>query len=486
MKAVTLKTYVRTIQKLLTVTAIGLGAFVLCSQTAWASPITPGSFSIIVKTDNPGNTGPTEMSIYAFGVGYDYDAYWEEVGNDSNNGTSSSTGSMYLDFLTPGIYRIDITGDFPAFFLSGEAPKLLSVEQWGNIQWRTMERALYGAVNARINATDAPDLSQVTDMGSMFCQASSMNDSINHWDVSTVTDMGAMFAGATAFNQPLDNWDVSNVTNMGSEYCDESMFENATSFNQPLNDWDISSLTNLSSLFLGATAFNQPLDNWNIANISDMSDLFTGTALSIQNYSQTLASWSAQSPQSGVNLNADTEYCSTVQAARDTLTTTYGWVISDGGSTPCYTLSYAVGANATLIGNGTQTIIAGDDGASVEIVPDAGYVFTGWSDGSTDNPRTDSNVSADVTATAVLVAAETGGGSGTATRVGDRLKNQLNTTTSTPAVVTKESFLASLQTFIDYLKLKEEEINNLPPEESKKLIIAMRDIIVYLLTLLKI
>ena len=49
---------------------------------------------------------------------------------------------------------------------------------------------------------------------------------LNNWDVSNVTDMGEMFNDATSFNQPLDNWNVSNVTDM------VGMFE-STRFNQP-------------------------------------------------------------------------------------------------------------------------------------------------------------------------------------------------------------------------------------------------------------
>ena len=44
--------------------------------------------------------------------------------------------------------------------------------------------------------------------------AESFNQPLNKWDVSNVTNMDSMFAGATSFNQPLNNWNVSNVTNM--------------------------------------------------------------------------------------------------------------------------------------------------------------------------------------------------------------------------------------------------------------------------------
>ena len=37
---------------------------------------------------------------------------------------------------------------------------------------------------------------------------------ISQWDVSNVTDMGGMFGNASSFNQPLNNWNVSNVRRM--------------------------------------------------------------------------------------------------------------------------------------------------------------------------------------------------------------------------------------------------------------------------------
>ena len=52
---------------------------------------------------------------------------------------------------------------------------------------------------------------------------------IENWDVSNVTNMSSLFANAPSFNQPLNKWNVSNVTDMSW------MFEDARSFNQPLH-----------------------------------------------------------------------------------------------------------------------------------------------------------------------------------------------------------------------------------------------------------
>lgn len=40
--------------------------------------------------------------------------------------------------------------------------------------------------------------------------------------------------------------------------------------------------------------------------------------------------------------------------------------------------------------------------SEVEAISDSGWIFVGWSDGSTDNPRTDTNVSEDISVTAIF------------------------------------------------------------------------------------
>ncbi len=65
-----------------------------------------------------------------------------------------------------------------------------------------------------------------------------------------------------------------------------------------------------------------------------------------------------------------------------------------------YTLTYNAGANGSISGTTPQTVNYGENGTAVTAVPDSGYNFVNWSDSSTDNPRTDMNVMADVTVTA--------------------------------------------------------------------------------------
>ena len=69
-------------------------------------------------------------------------------------------------------------------------------------------------------------------------------------------------------------------------------------------------------------------------------------------------------------------------------------------TTETFTLVYKAGANGSLTGDTSQTVDYDTDGTTVTAVADPGYIFTGWSDGSTDNPRTDYYVTANIDVTA--------------------------------------------------------------------------------------
>src|SRR5690606_21786811 len=56
--------------------------------------------------------------------------------------------------------------------------------------------------------------------------------------------------------------------------------------------------------------------------------------------------------------------------------------------------------NGSLAGDTAQTVDYGTDGTAVTATPNIGYQFVQWSDGSTANPRSDTNVMADVNVTA--------------------------------------------------------------------------------------
>ncbi|MCB0494783.1 MAG: BspA family leucine-rich repeat surface protein [Cyclobacteriaceae bacterium] len=169
------------------------------------------------------------------------------------------------------------------------------------------------------------DVSSVTKFDQMFGQNVDFNQPIDGWDVSSATTMSQMFRGASSFNQPLNSWNVANVNNM------YEMFYLASSFNQPINNWNVGQVTTMKGMFYIATSFDQDLSGWDITSVTNMQDIFTSSNLSNSNYDKLLQVWAVQSVQSGVTFGAmGIEYCLGA-TARNTLVTTYGWVITDGG-----------------------------------------------------------------------------------------------------------------------------------------------------------
>ena len=72
--------------------------------------------------------------------------------------------------------------------------------------------------------------------------------------------------------------------------------------------------------------------------------------------------------------------------------------------TPTYTLSYTADTGGSITGSSTQIVYDGNNGSEVTAVPNSGYSFSKWSDDSTENPRTDLNITGDLSFTANFIA----------------------------------------------------------------------------------
>jgi len=94
---------------------------------------------------------------------------------------------------------------------------------------------------------------------------------------------------------------------------------------------NLSSVRSMSYMFL-RSSFNQDISNWDVSSVTDMSSMFSGVTLSTENYDALLTGWSSQNLQSDVEFDAgDSQYSTSSQSARDVLTDTFNWTISDGG-----------------------------------------------------------------------------------------------------------------------------------------------------------
>jgi len=340
------------------------------------------------KTDNTGVSENNQITIPTlFGETYNYTVDWGD-GSSSDN----VTGNITHTYDGPGIYTVSISGQFPAISFDGsmldpspavdDREKIISVNQWGDIAWTSMQTAFFGCSNMDVIANDTPDLSRVLNMGGMFQNCSSLignpsfsdwntasvtnmtgvfnqcalfNQAVGGWDVSNVELMIATFAGATSFNQDISNWNVGNVTNMvamfaiadsfnsdltnwdTSSVTDMSfMFSEASSFNGKIGNWNTGMVINMSSMFSGAQAFDKDLGEWDISSATRMDGMFFNAGLSTENYDKTLMGWSSlegNENQVPIEITFDgggSTFCLS-EASRETLINDFNWTITDAG-----------------------------------------------------------------------------------------------------------------------------------------------------------
>ena len=181
------------------------------------------------------------------------------------------------------------------------------INQWGAVEWTSMENAFKDNSPLQVSATDIPNLNNVTSMANMFENCALLNTpfNINFWNLSTITNLSGMFKNCASFNQALSLWNTANVTNMSSLFegarefnqnignwntanstTMRKMFKNASDFDRNIGNWNTSNVTNMSEMF-ESTAFNKNIGNWNTTNVTNMSAMFKGAAL----FNQNLDNW---------------------------------------------------------------------------------------------------------------------------------------------------------------------------------------------------
>ena len=240
------------------------------------TPNNPTNFITTWKTDNPGDSNNDQITIPTVGGGYNYNVYWEDVNNAATNSIlTGQTGVVTIDFPAAGIYRVEISGDFPRIYFNdeGDKEKIISIDQWGNIAWSSMNGAFYGASEMEYNATDVPGLLGVTDLTNMFRSAAKFNGDLSGWQVGTITDMTGLFFGAEIFNGDISGWDVSQVTSM------RQTFHSAAAFNQDISGWQVGEVETMQTMFFNTSAFNQDLTDWDVGKVTNMRSIFNGASV---------------------------------------------------------------------------------------------------------------------------------------------------------------------------------------------------------------
>jgi surface protein len=187
----------------------------------------------------------------------------------------------------------------------GDKNRLLDVEQWGTTSWTSFQQAFFGCTNLNITATGIPNITNVKDMSDMFQGCSNL---------STVPNMGS--------------WNVSEVTNM------TSLFNNASKFNENISGWNTAKVVALTNTFNNASAFNQNLGGWKVNSIGSNGINLSGSGMDCDNYTATLIGWNSTC-STAKRLQANGLKYAPSLAARASLVTN-GWNITgDAGTGSC-------------------------------------------------------------------------------------------------------------------------------------------------------
>lgn len=280
-------------------------SIVLPSETAGPEMI----FTITTTTANEtfqlgGNTGG--------GIVYDYDIDWGD-GTPIENVT---TNAKIHTYVTPGIHEIKLTGEI---YIRSNADRLKWTEfkQWGsNVIIYGVREMFYNCQNMTYSATDAPDLSQMTNTSYgifywMFRNCFSITSlDLTNWDVSTVTGNAQScfqsLIGLRYIN--ISGWDMRNIT--GHNNFMRSIGENSAGIGADIVADDIlfnANSTNWFQMFYQAKINSISLKNWRLgatsASVTQMwRDVgnFTGY---VDKFDVDLSSWTNTSTLSGVSMD---------------------------------------------------------------------------------------------------------------------------------------------------------------------------------------
>lgn len=265
-------------------------------------------FIITAQLDSPYDTydidpeeserEPFQERNYTFPINHgesdgEYSVAWYYPNGTKIGSKSGISGNYIIDLPDAGTYEIQITGDIERFSAGDESYKINSIEQWGDVEWETMDSMFYDAGTLGYNATDSPDLSNVESTRFMFAETS-INADISDWDTSNVENMEGMFYNAESFDQDISDWDTRSVYSMNN------LFSGAVSFNSDISSWNTSNVTNMNSMFRGATSFNRDLSNWDTSNVVDMSYMFSDA----ESFNGDISGWDTRSVKSDAYADA--------------------------------------------------------------------------------------------------------------------------------------------------------------------------------------
>jgi len=212
------------------------------------------------------------------------------------------------------------------------------LNSWNTKKVTTMSNMFYQCnYNQTIGSWDVGKVTNFTNMfGQQFTAAKAFNQDINQWNVSSATNMNQMFFANKAMTYDLNSWDTSKVTNMSS------MFYQSV-FNGNISNWNISAATTVSSMFFQVSAFNRDISSWNFKGLNATANfdsfMTSATGFSTTNYNALLIAMNNNKSSAPYRSDLRPTFAATYYGSSSAAATaraalvTYGWTITDGGTT---------------------------------------------------------------------------------------------------------------------------------------------------------
>lgn len=208
----------------------------------------PEGFITTWKTDNVGVSDDDQVTIPTdIGGTYDCHVVWGD--GHSDDITTFDDPAWTHTYSSAGTYTINISGQFSTlkFAAGGDRLKVLTLENFGEVQWESWLKAFEGCTNMTINPAATGDFSTLLSMRCAFEECAGLT-SFPFMDTSNVTDVNAAWKNCILLTSfPLINMDL--VTDVGQAWLGCSGLLSFPAISMPLvvnliNTWrDCSGLT---------------------------------------------------------------------------------------------------------------------------------------------------------------------------------------------------------------------------------------------------
>jgi len=235
-------------------------------------------FIFTINTENAGSASDTFI-LGAGNLGV-YNATIEWGDGTTSTITSYNDTDLTHVYSTPGIYTIKVLGNLPWPKFNGtDREKLMSVNQWGYNEWRSMGTSFQGCSNLEIYATDIPNTSLVNTLANAFNGCTSLTTmSLAGWDLTSCTSFGWGYTGGFQSCTSLTSIDFTGCKlNTTSNVQFREVFYNCTSLTTVtgFNTLNTSKVYTMYQTFRGCTSLTSlDMSGMDLSNCSDFRQMF--------------------------------------------------------------------------------------------------------------------------------------------------------------------------------------------------------------------